>query len=108
VVVITDIAADKAKEILEAEGKTGWGLRVYVAGGGCCGPAYGMDIEETPREEDNVVEKNGLKVFIDNSAAEALKGMQIDFIDDGTNQGFVIKGSTPPTGGCSCSGGACG
>ena len=43
---ISDNAAEKAKEILKAEGKEGWGLRIFVQGGGCCGPSYGMDIDE--------------------------------------------------------------
>ncbi len=33
-ITITDVAADKAKEILKQEGKEDWGLRIYVAGGG--------------------------------------------------------------------------
>jgi iron-sulfur cluster assembly accessory protein len=103
---ITDAAAEKAKEVLEAEGKTGWGLRIFIAGGGCCGPAYGMDIDENPKDGDEVIEKNGLKVFTDKDASEKLKDMEVDFIDDGQQQGFVIKGmgEEPP----SCSSGGCG
>lgn len=103
---ISEVAADKAKEILKEEGKADWGLRLFVAGAGCCGPAYGMDIEETPREEDSVVEKNGLKVFLDPETSESLSEMQIDYLDDGTNQGFVIKGGGPPS--CDCTSGSCG
>ncbi len=33
-ITITDVAADKAKELLAQEGKEGWGLRLYVYGGG--------------------------------------------------------------------------
>ncbi len=29
---ISDIAAEKAKEILKAEGKEGWGLRIFIHG----------------------------------------------------------------------------
>ena len=46
VVTISEVAAQKAKEILTAEGKADWGLRIYSAGGGCCGPSYGMDIDQ--------------------------------------------------------------
>lgn len=110
---VTDVAAEKAKEILEAEGKPNWGLRIFVAGSGCCGPSYGMDIEETPKGDDTVIEKNGLKVFTDNASTEKLKGMEVDFIDDGQNQGFVVKyreGMAPDaSGGCGCSSsGGCG
>ena len=70
---ISDIAAEKAKEILKAEGKEGWGLRVFIHGSGCCGPSYGMDLDENPAEGDETVEKNGLKVFVDKDASASLK-----------------------------------
>lgn len=31
-VTISDLAAEKATEILKAEGKAEWGLRIYTAG----------------------------------------------------------------------------
>lgn len=99
--VMSDSAVDKAKEVLEAEGKAGWGLRVFVAGGSCCGPSFGMDIDEKPGEGDEVVEKNGLKVFIDKQTSETLNGMKMDYVKDGEQKGFVIKGGQePPEGGC--------
>jgi iron-sulfur cluster assembly accessory protein len=109
VITISDIAAEKAKEVLEAEGKSGWGLRIFIAGGSCCGPAYGMDIDEQPREGDNILEKNGLKVFTDPDATNKLSGMEVDYIKDGDQEGFVIKNTNPdqpPS--CNCSSGSCG
>lgn len=91
-VTISEVAAKKAKEILTAEGKTEWGLRIYSAAGGCCGPSYGMDLDEKPADGDEVVEKDGLKVFIDQNTLKNLGGMQIDFVDDGERQGFVLSG----------------
>ncbi len=102
VVTITEIAAKKAKEILVAEGKANWGLRIYTAGGGCCGPSYGMDLDENPKDGDEVVEKDGLKVFIDKNTFQSLGGMQVDFINEGDKQGFILTGGKPPT--CSSSG----
>jgi iron-sulfur cluster assembly accessory protein len=101
---ITDLAVEKAKEILTAEGKADWGIRVFAAGGGCCGPSYGMDLEEKPGEGDEIIEKDGLKLFLDRSSFDNLKGFEIDFIDDGQQQGFVMKGG--PSGG-SCGSGGC-
>jgi iron-sulfur cluster assembly accessory protein len=106
VVTISDLAAEKGKEILKAEGKAGWGLRIYTAGGGCCGPSYGMDIDESPAEGDEVLETNGLKVFMDPNTVKSLSGMQIDFVDDGERQGFVLTGgkSASCDSGCSSCG----
>lgn len=103
-VTISDAAAEKAKEILTAEGKTGWGLRIYTANGGCSGPSYGMDIDEHPGEGDEVFEKNGLRVFIDRSASEDMDGMEIDFVDEQERKGFILTG-TPPSSSCDTCGG---
>lgn len=56
---ITDLAVKKAKEILSEEGKSAWGLRIYVIDGGCCGPSYGLDIQMDPSEGDEIIEKTG-------------------------------------------------
>jgi iron-sulfur cluster assembly accessory protein len=102
---ITDIATEKGKQILTAEGKSQGGLRIYMSGGGCCGPSFGMDINEEPVEGDQVIEKNGLRVFMDTAASEKLKGMEIHFVEEGDNQGFVIRSTQPsscdPSSGCS-------
>lgn len=105
---ISDTATEKAKEILQTEGKANWGLRIFMAGGGCCGPSFGMDIEETPDETDEVIEKDGLKVFLDQSTKESLDGKVVDYVADGENEGFVIQGlegaeEPPPSCSSGCS-----
>lgn len=102
-VTISEMAAKKAKEILAAEGKTSWGLRIYTAGGGCCGPSYGMDLDENPTDGDEVVEKDGLRVFIDLNTLKNLGGMQIDFIAEGDREGFVLTGGKPSSCDSGCS-----
>jgi len=94
---ISDAAAERGKQILSVEGKSHWGLRVYIAGSSCCGPSFGMDISEHPVEGDDVIEKNGLKIFIDKTASEKLSGMEIHFVEEGENCGFVIRGNQPPS-----------
>ena len=106
-VTITDVAAEKTKEILAAEGKAEWGLRFYTAGGGCCGPSFGIDLVEKPVDGDETVEKDGAKFFIDKEAHEKLSGKTIDFVDDGDKQGFVVNDPNPPSCGPSC-GSSCG
>lgn len=102
---ITDTAVEKAKEILTAEGKADWGIRVFVSQSSCCGPSYGMDIEEEAGEGDEVIEKDGLKLIVDKQSLSSLGELQIDFIDDGQQQGFVLRGSQPPS--CGCGPGTC-
>jgi iron-sulfur cluster assembly protein len=106
-VTVSDEAAEKTKEILSTEGKAEWGLRFYTAGSSCCGPSYGIDIVENPADGDEVVEKNGTKFFIEKTTSEKMNGMEIHFVDDGQQQGFVLKGDQPSSCGPEC-GPSCG
>ena len=106
-ITVSDEAAEKTKEILSTEGKAEWGLRFYTAGSSCCGPSYGIDIVENPSDGDQVIEKNGTKFFIEQATSEKMKGLEIHFVDDGQQQGFVLKGDQPsscsPDSGCGSS-----
>ena len=51
-----------------------------------------MDFDEKPAEGDEVVEKDGLKVFIDKNTFESLGGMNVDFISEGDKPGFILTG----------------
>lgn len=107
-VKISDKAAEKAKEILSAEGKESWGLRIYNAGSSCCGPSYGLDLDEQPTTDDAVIEKNGIRVFVDKASMETLSGLELDYYQDDDREGFTLTGGAAPScgssGGCSTCG----
>lgn len=102
---ITEKAAEKAKAILEVEGKDNWGIRVYCAGESCCGPSYGLNLQEDQLPDDEVIEKNGLKVFTDKQTLETLSGMQLDYYVDEEREGFIFTGGVSA---CGTGGSACG
>ena len=99
-VTITDKAVEKIKELM-GEDTRAQGLRVYVKGGGCSGYSYGMLLEEQAGEEDNVVEVNGVKVFIDSQSAPLLQGSAIDYSDSLQGAGFQVKNPAAKTT-CGC------
>jgi iron-sulfur cluster assembly accessory protein len=106
VLTITDKAAEKAKAILAEEGKESWGIRIYQAGSSCCGPSWGLDLEETPAAGDEIFEKDGMRVFVDKENIPALADMQLDFFDDGERAGFILSGGkeqAPPSCSSGCS-----
>jgi len=100
---ISEKAAEKAKDILKVEGKEGWGLRIFLQGSSCCGPSYGMDIDEKAGANDDTVENNGLKVFLDKEASASLADKEIDFVSTDKGEGFVINGGAAPSCGSGCS-----
>ncbi len=108
-ITITETAAEKFKAVLKAEGKDDWGIRLYMAGGGCC-PSYGLDLCEDASENDEVIEENGIRVYIDRELTPAFTGMKIDYVSDGQHEGFALTGGQPSScnpdqnagGGCGC------
>lgn len=100
--VLTDTAVNEVKKFLESEnpGEQG-GLRVRVIPGGCSGFQYGMNIEEAPAETDEVIEKDGLKVFVDMFSAQYLNGVEIDYVSNVMGAGFTFNNPNS-TGGCGC------
>lgn len=104
-ITITEVAADKIKEILNAEGVPNHGLRVTSSGGGCCGPSYEILIDDKAGDGDTVVEVNGAKVFVDEATSKTLDGAEIGFISDERGEGFVLGF---PNGAPAGAGGSCG
>src|ERR1051325_10719232 len=98
---VSQAAASKISELLAEEGKVGSGLRVFVQGGGCSGFQYGLMIEESGGVGDQVVESNGVKLFIDPGSMRCLKGAEGDFGDTVPGRGFTIKNPNA-TSTCGC------
>ena len=108
---ITEKAAEKAKTILAGEGKENWGIKIFVAGQSCCGPSFGVDLQEEQRPEDEVIEQNGLKVFVDKQTLETLTDREFDYYAGEEGEGFIFTGgasSCSPSDSSACGSGSSG
>lgn len=115
---LTMAAADAVKNILTERKLEGYALRVYVAGGGCCGVNFGMALDNNIREVDTTYEMNGIQVVVDEVSIDYLRGASIDFVNDPVRgAGFAVdspmaKGHSHGEGSCACGsesgGGSCG
>jgi iron-sulfur cluster insertion protein len=102
VILVTEAAAIKIKELLVEEGKADSGLRVFVQGGGCSGFQYGLMIEESGAGVgDQLFESNGVKLLVDPVSLSYLKGAEVDFVETITGGGFTIKNPNA-TSTCGC------
>ncbi|MGC1213138.1 MAG: iron-sulfur cluster insertion protein ErpA [Micromonospora sp.] len=101
-VVLTDVAAQKVKALIEQEGRDDLRLRVAVQPGGCSGLRYQLFFDERSLDGDIVTDYNGVEVVVDRMSAPYLAGATIDFADRIDAQGFTIDN---PNAGNSC---ACG
>ena len=91
----------KVKELLAAEDDPNMPLRVFVQGGGCQGFQYGFQFEEKPAEDDEIIERDGVKFLVDSLSMQYLVGAEIDFKDDLEGSQFVIRNPNAVTS-CSC------
>jgi iron-sulfur cluster assembly protein len=77
------------------------GLRVAVRGGGCSGLEYALDFELDARDNDFVIEYDGLRVFVDPISARYLQGTEIDYSMGSTGAGFKFNNPNA-SGSCGC------
>jgi iron-sulfur cluster assembly protein len=105
-ITISEIAADKIKDILKVEGVPNHALRVTANGGGCCGPSYEIMIDDKAGDGDIIVEMHGAKVFLDEATSKKLDGAELGFIRDERGEGFVLgfPNGAPAGGSCGCGG----
>ena len=109
---LSSAASDAIKNILAERKLEGYGLRVYVAGGGCCGVNFGMALDNNFRDVDTTFEVDGVKVVVDEVSIDYLRGAHIDFVNDPERgAGFAVnspvaQGHEHGEGSCGC-GGSC-
>ena len=90
-ITLTDSAATKVKDLIEAEGEPNLALRVAVRPGGCSGFSYEMFFDTDVADDDNLVDYSGVRVVVDPSSAELLQGATLDYKDGLQGAGFAIE-----------------
>ena len=90
-IILTDSAAVKVKELLEAEGASDLALRVAVRPGGCSGFSYEMFFDgDIASDDQQATFGEAVRVVVDPASAQLLEGATLDY-KDGLNQaGFNI------------------
>ncbi len=100
-VAVTPAAAERVQKILAEKNLAGYGLRVFVSGGGCSGFQYGMAFENQSEESDFVFESNGVRVYLDSASGMYLEGAVVDYVDSLMGGGFRIENPSATTS-CAC------
>jgi iron-sulfur cluster assembly protein len=100
VMTLTDAAAQRVSEIVAAR-ENALGIRVGIKKGGCAGMEYMIDLVTEAKAGDDVVEKDGSKVFVAPEAVLYLLGTQMDFEVTKLRTGFVFNNPNQ-TSACGC------
>jgi len=100
---VTESAAEEIKKFFAGEEDLPdtSGLRVRVVPGGCSGFQYSLNIEEESKSGDFIVDKHGIKLFVDMFSAQYLNGITIDYTSNMMGSGFTFENPNA-TGGCGC------
>jgi iron-sulfur cluster assembly protein len=87
---ITDLAVSELKRIVAKKENPDLALRVFVSPGGCSGLSYGMAFEDSPGDDDVVIEKDGVRLVVDEVSLMYIGGSEIDYVDALMGGGFTV------------------
>jgi iron-sulfur cluster assembly protein/iron-sulfur cluster insertion protein len=89
-ITLTDTAASKVKELLDAEGEPELALRVAVRPGGCSGFQYEMFFDGDVAADDVKAAFGAVTVLVDPASAQLLEGATLDYRNGLQDAGFHI------------------
>ncbi len=91
VITLTNEAAAKVEDLIQAEGEDGLALRVAVRPGGCSGFSYEMFFDSDIADDDVASDFGAVKVVVDQSSAMLLEGATLNYSDGLQGAGFHIE-----------------
>lgn len=90
---LTEKAAFRLRTFLRsgAEANPNRGVRLAVTDGGCSGYQYSLDIANSPKIDDLIVEEDKVLFYVDRQSAPLLEGVLIDFVESLAQSGFKFS-----------------
>ncbi|XP_075980668.1 iron-sulfur cluster assembly 2 homolog, mitochondrial [Anticarsia gemmatalis] len=98
-IAISDTCVQKLKQLCDGDQNF---LRICVESGGCSGFQYKFDLDSTLANDDRIFEKDGVKVVIDETSLEYVKGSTVDYHTELIRSAFRIVQNPNAELGCSC------
>ena len=88
---ISDSARNRLLTLLKnEEGRKSY-VRVGVESGGCSGLSYKLDFDNNKKDEDELIENNGIALLINKKSFLYLVGTVLEFSDGLNGKGFVFN-----------------
>ena len=100
-ITLTESAAKKVKELVEAEGNSELALRVAVRPGGCSGFSYEMFFDTDVANDDLTAAYGEVKVVVDSASLQYLTGASLDYKEGLMGAGFTVNNPNT-TRSCGC------
>ncbi|UJA19493.1 iron-sulfur cluster insertion protein ErpA [Thermoleophilia bacterium SCSIO 60948] len=89
-VTLSDVAAEKIKQLTTSADGADQALRIAVRGGGCSGFQYALALDQV-KADDNVFEEQGVSVVVDKVSMQFVFGSQVDYVDGLQGAGFTVN-----------------
>jgi len=99
-ITLTEAAVTRVRN-LQKQRNTDAPLRLGIKQGGCSGLSYVMDFADTPTEEEQQYDCNGVQIVISNSHLVQLQGLELDYTEDLLGGGFRFRNPNASKS-CSC------
>ena len=90
-ITISDSAKNRLLTLLKHEGENKPYVRVGVESGGCSGLSYKLDFDNNKKDEDELIENNGISLLINKKSFLYLVGTTLEFSDGLNGKGFVFN-----------------
>lgn len=100
-ITLTEAAALRVRELIEADGNAALKLRLGVSGGGCSGFQYVLGLDERVGDDDTVLHQHGVDVVVDEMSLSMLAGTEVDYVEDLMGATFQIHNPNA-TSSCGC------
>jgi iron-sulfur cluster insertion protein len=90
-IMVSESAKAKIREILAEENDPSLKVRAFVQGGGCSGFQYGFTLDSEQGEDDLTFDFDGVSVLIDSMSVQYMSDATIDYDDDIMGASFKIS-----------------
>lgn len=98
---VTDKAREQIEKLLVDRGKPSLGIRIGIRTRGCSGLSYTLEYADTSNPQDELIETETFKIFVDPKAVMFLLGTNMDFLEEKLQAGFVFTNPNEK-GRCGC------
>lgn len=90
-IALTDSLVKQIKKLREKDGNPRLNLRIMVDSGGCQGFEYKFSLDDAVKPDDEVFEKDGVGVIIDDISLPYMRGATINYTDELIGAHFEVQ-----------------
>lgn len=91
---LSEKAIQRLKLLLSEHEGEFFGLRIGVRGNGKCIFNYYIAVEKRSLPEDEILEFNGLRIFIDKNSFSKLRDVELDYLEGINRSDFIFRTSS--------------